>query len=117
MNPSKQEKLKEKHPDLLEEISDIECEDGWFSLIEIYLRLCSTYSKRSKKGIKIRQIKEKFGRLRVYANINDDYILGMGDATELLSESVCEYCGEKGELRTNRRWVKTLCDSHYIFEE
>ena len=67
--------------------------------------------------IKVKQIKEKFGRLRVYTTLNDDYIFGIGDITELLSEFVCESCGEKGELRTNRRWVRTLCDGHYIFEE
>jgi hypothetical protein len=117
MNPNKLEALKEKYPDLLKEIYDIECEDGWLCLIEGYLRLASAYSSRTKRGVKIKQIKEKFGRLRVYTNHNDDYIFGIGDIVELLSEFVCESCGEKGALRTSRRRVKTLCDSHYILEE
>ena len=117
MNPNKLEALNKKYPDILEEIADIECDDGWFCLVDGYLRLAAAYSKRTKKGIKVKQIKEKFGRLRVYTTLNDDYIFGIGDITELLSEFMCESCGEKGTLRTNRRWVKTLCDSHYIFEE
>ena len=117
MNPNNFKTLKKKYPDLLEEISDIECDDGWFCLVEGYLRLASAYSKRTEKGVKVKQIKEKFGRLRVYSTLNDDYTFGVGDMAEFLSEFTCESCGEKGKLRANRRRAKTLCDSHYLFEE
>lgn len=31
---------------------------------------------------------------------------------ERASETVCEVCGEPGQLRADRRWTKTLCDEH-----
>jgi len=117
MTGNKIDALKKKYPIILEEVSDIECDDGWASIIEGCIRLVDRHSSLTKKGIKIKQIKEKFGRLRIYSSRNDDYTFGVAEMAEYLSELTCETCGERGELRTNRRWVKTLCDGHYIFEE
>ena len=33
--------------------------------------------------------------------------------TEEQSKQICEFCGEKGSLRTDLRWKKTLCDHCY----
>lgn len=33
------------------------------------------------------------------------------------SAHVCEECGQPGELRTERRWIRTLCDTHDTPEE
>ncbi len=32
---------------------------------------------------------------------------------EAKSTSVCEFCGEKGIIRKDLCWIKTLCDEHY----
>jgi len=62
------------------------------------------------------QIKEKFGRLCVYAHWDPKYgLFGEVDAliraAELRSSELCEKCGATGaKLRTGRPWIRTLCE-------
>ena len=58
------------------------------------------------------QIKEKFGTLRFYYDGGNDEISGMVDIIESLSSYVCEVCGVPGSLRSDRSWIRTLCDEH-----
>jgi hypothetical protein len=57
--------------------------------------------------------KEKFGGLRFYINSGSDEIFKRISEAEKLCYTVCEKCGEPGELRTDIGWVLTLCDEHY----
>lgn len=57
----------------------------------------------------VSQIKEKFGRLRVYlceANKDWDRLV---DEAELKSHWTCEDCGCPGKRRPTG-WIRTLCD-------
>ena len=58
------------------------------------------------------QVKEKFGGLRFYIVGGDDYIRGLIDFAEAMSYDICEVCGEKGHLRNDKPWIRTLCDKH-----
>lgn len=67
---------------------------------------------------KICQVKEKWGELRYYfaSEIGYDTIeRNIMDAIVRSAESrsryVCEQCGKFGELRTNRAWIVTLCNT------
>ena len=67
---------------------DVECGYGWKGLYEPLIDLCNL------KGIKVNQVKEKFGMLRFYVDKPDlDQII---DAAESYSKAVCEACGELG---------------------
>lgn len=83
------------------------------------------------------QAKEKFGTLRVYISVAGEWhpafdltIPGEGTITwheggsetwkkamdivhavEARSASICEDCGEPGILRTDRSWLRTLCEA------
>lgn len=64
------------------------------------------------------QIKEKFGTLRAYHNINSQIdpstyqeITDIVFKYEQKSEKTCEVCGEPGKL-TSSGWLITLCDDH-----
>ena len=59
----------------------------------------------------VQQIKEKFGTLRIYLHNTDDFIDGMVVLAELISNSGCGICGNKGQLRSGQ-WSSTLCDHH-----
>lgn len=59
------------------------------------------------------QVKEKFGGLRFYINSASDDVHKRISEAENLSYKTCEICGEKGELRTNIGWYRTLCNKHY----
>jgi hypothetical protein len=75
---------------------------GWAKLIEQGFNLCL------KRGAGIIQIKEKFGGLRFYCDIDgtDEFL-----QLNLMEKSytICEECGRPGEERPGG-WVKTLCD-------
>ena len=69
---------------------------GWSGLVAEGFNRCLKY------GLRIHQIKEKFGGLRFYADTD------MSDL-EAASYEICEECGSPGEARADG-WVKTLCD-------
>lgn len=61
---------------------------------------------------RVGQLKEKFGGLRLY--LDGSYapeVYPLVHATEEKSHQICEWCGAQGVLRTDRRWVLTLCDT------
>lgn len=86
---------------------------GWDSILtgmhEELADACPWYS--------LLDVKEKFGKL----TIHPDFTHVPPGKQLLLQEiihnyttiagSVCEACGAPGHLRTNRFWVKTLCDT------
>ena len=94
----------------------VSCGYGWRGLYEPLIDLCNL------KGIRVLQVKEKFGGLRFYVSgpSLDDII----DAAEGQSFHTCEKCGERGvtghddtgtpkwKATTSRTgWRKTLCES------
>jgi len=57
------------------------------------------------------QVKEKFGGLRFYYNGGDEYIGGLIQMAELMSQQTCEVCGNHGKIYTTG-WHRTLCEKH-----
>lgn len=58
--------------------------------------------------MRIVQVKEKFGRLRIYAKpYNEAYELLLGKL-EQESGKICEDCGEEGTTE-GPGWLRTLC--------
>lgn len=109
----------------------IECDDGWFELIY------NTFSNILKIpyiehfGIKVYQIKEKFGTLRIYYDFNNGFVNEedypeiqkdvIQDAVSKLihdaedkSAITCEICGRKGELRNDSNWIQTKCNACWL---
>lgn len=76
---------------------------GWHPLVrEVY--------KTLPEHIKVVQVKEKFGGLRIYTDVYTEYLLDVLEQAQRQSFTVCEFCGEEGEkVQTSRGWIKTLC--------
>jgi hypothetical protein len=111
-----EEELIEKHKDILDLRGGygMNCWEGWYVIIDDMLATISNSVHVRKTGnIKVVQIKEKFGALRVYIDPYDVYTQGIIDMAETLSKHTCERCGKPGELRPGLGWVKTLCLNHY----
>ena len=85
-----------------------ECGEGWIPLIE---ELIKDLKELGWDG-DIQQVKEKFGGLRFYINGGSNAVFARIDKAEADSYKICETCGEAGILRTDRNWVRTLCDKH-----
>ena len=68
---------------------------------------------------KIYQIKEKFGTLRFYydTSVNNRDLKRAMDRyvriAEILSSVTCEMCGDRGDLKKELLWKKTLCERCY----
>ena len=73
------------------------CGNGWFKLIDELLT--DIESLNPDESIKVDQIKEKFGGLRIYLNHYGeddkiaDQILDLIGMAEVYSTAVCESCG------------------------
>ncbi len=79
---------------------------GWAGLINRAYDLLENYPT-----LKVVQVKEKFGGLRIYT---DGYIEEFEKVLrdlEYESFNVCETCGNPGKLRSGG-WYKTLCEEH-----
>ena len=84
-----------------------ECDDGWLELIaELIRELIDADWTRE-----IKQIKEKFGGLRFYAEGLPENGHEIIVKYETRAWKICEICGseENVQLRVSG-WVKTLCD-------
>ena len=108
------EYFKKLYPDLLgdKDIIELDWGTGWKDILDIL------FAKLSGRGIKITQVKEKFGGLRVYydpwgvkteedADLVDTFI----QQAEEESLRTCQFCGSKNNVSTKGSWLLTLCDS------
>jgi hypothetical protein len=95
---------------------------GWFDL---FAQLCEDIDKtlgEDKRGFHWIQIKEKFGAVRVYYQIDPDtndrepeiaqQLMDLTMAAEVTSEHVCASCGRPGSISGTSRWKLALCDEH-----
>ena len=92
--------------------------EGWF---EILWNLCVSLEGIAKARIaeghaplRVVQVKEKYGSLRMYVDGGTDEVEDMIDAAEAKSETICEVCGAPGSIHTIRGWDKTLCPFHEL---
>jgi hypothetical protein len=77
---------------------------GWRDLIDRCWDICN------ENDVYITQVKEKFGGLRFYVAAATDEVFDVIEAAEAESLTICEDCGVPGRPRTERIWIRTLCD-------
>lgn len=82
-----------------------ECGPGWDRLVDPLIERCRA------EGVEILQIKEKFGSLRFYVGEASEELHDAVSQAEFDSQRICEQCGEPGICRSDRGWLRTLCDS------
>jgi len=90
----------------------IQCSEGWKKIIEEFLtnlEILDTYN-----NVKIFQIKEKFGKLRIYlTNIPteiENTVYELIKITEDESAFICEVCARHSKIRTINKFLTTVCD-------
>lgn len=72
-------------------------------------RFSQPWSKKPYKEVKIDQIKEKFGVLRIYVSGGDDFINGVISHAEFLSATISQESGLlNASLYSKNSWYKTL---------
>jgi hypothetical protein len=108
------DELRIKYPIVFKELSYIECNVGWFNIINSLSSTLESYIQNNidvpDEDIYFTQIKEKFGTLRIYISYEDDTIKNLIWMAEKLSGSTCEICGAVGFTRSINKWLFTKCD-------
>ncbi|MCL2185988.1 MAG: hypothetical protein FWB86_09085 [Treponema sp.] len=95
------------------ELFGIEHGYGWMGLTLPIIEEVRLYNKKNPDNmIKITQVKEKFGGLRIYLSSMPDYLQKMICKAEAESEHICEFCGARGKNIKINGWVWTLCGEH-----
>lgn len=84
----------------------VECGEGWKSLYVPLIERCKA------EGVAVLQVKEKLGGLRFYVGAASDDLHHAIETAESKSFTLCEQCGDPGELRKGGGWWQTLCDRH-----
>lgn len=90
-----------KHPGLF----DFSPPPGWYDLI------WTLSEKLEPLGVKVVQVKSKFGGLRFYIAGGNDESHRLIDEAERVSEETCEVCGKVGKT-SGRGWLRTRCAEH-----
>jgi hypothetical protein len=95
----------------------IECDLGWFALVERFLhRLDALARALQTSAPEVSQIKEKFGELRIHyrrqtrGTIRPEF-LALADEFALESRQTCEVCGSPGQRFGSPSWI-TRCPDH-----
>ena len=103
-------------PEFFQDTWDISIEHGWIPIIR---RVCENIKEEIKRNpsasnFSFAQIKEKFGRLRIYCNNLTDEIQSIVEKGMAESYHTCEYCGSTQNVSNDAdggSWIKTLCSS------
>lgn len=109
------ERIRAKHPSLV--TTSFECFLGWYGIVESYFDVVAQLLAANPNArYSLRQVKEKFGGLRLYADASDDIadaVQGAYDLAARLAEQTCEVCGKPGGMRKiGRGYFATRCDDH-----
>lgn len=110
------EKLTDKYTFLFTDIiRPIECGGGWYDIIKNMCYMMHRYNIMHSNKVKITQIKEKFGILAVYTNMNlDKDIQNIISDAIIQSKMTCEDCGKYGHLVQIDGYYMVLCFKHIV---
>jgi len=60
--------------------------------------------------VTLKQAKEKFGTLRIYMNVSDEYVDGLISMAESWSARTCEACGSNHDVKSrSKHWIALRC--------
>jgi hypothetical protein len=102
---------KRKYEELRQAVGSVKYEGGPVTTEEEVERARKAMQATARALPRVKQVKEKFGTLRVHLRPADKHVLALLSFAEYHSRRVCEKCGAPGELRTDG-WLRTLCDAH-----
>lgn len=101
--------------DMFKQSFGVSTNPGWYPVVEKLLLDIRALPKDDGL-VRINQIKEKFGGLRVYAEVSGsgdfkERVRGMIEQAEKLAYHTCEFCSNPGVLRS-AEWMRVTCEKH-----
>jgi len=103
--------IQEQYKDLFsDKFYDFSISDGWLTIITSLLKSIENDIKyNDMPDVKIIQIKQKFGGLRVYYDGGNDATRGMVTMSMVITEETCEDCGSTEDISQTSGYIRTLC--------
>ena len=89
----------------------IDCDDGWFWLIDNLCECIQNYISLNKETpqIEATQVKQKYGGLRFYFEPYDETISNIIMFADYLSYKICEECGSIEDVQQTKGYIQSLC--------
>ena len=106
--------LQIRYSDILKNLEYIECDIGWFDIIDKCLSDILKICYEAGASVQIVQIKEKFGGLRFYTKC--DSLHERISEAEVESYATCQKCGKPGKARNFSGWISTVCEEHSVLD-
>lgn len=85
--------------------------EGWRPLLQELFEKMDKLQKEQNLDIRVVQVKEKFGGLRVYINGANDDVYALINEAEAKASKTCETCGKPGKRQTDG-WRYVACEDH-----
>jgi len=105
MHSDKVKLLRDSYPFIADDLA-IDCGDGWFDILKALCDNLMKIRQPVRSYIKLSLIKQKQGILCIYYSTKEylvdeiaDFINGAINITVEASKTVCEKCGQRGELK------------------
>jgi hypothetical protein len=101
--------------DMFKQSFGVSTNPGWYPMVEKLLLDIRALPKDDGL-VRINQIKEKFGGLRVYVEVSGsgdfkERVRGMIEQAEMTAYRTCEFCSNPGVLRS-AGWMRVTCEKH-----
>ena len=101
--------------DMFKQSFGVSTNPGWYPMVEKLL-LDFRALPREDGMVRVNQIKEKFGGLRVYVEVSGsgdfkERVRGMIEQAEKQASRTCEFCSNPGVLRS-AEWMRVTCEKH-----
>ena len=95
------------------ELFGVECGKGWYPLLEPICEYILKYNsgKDDSECIEFTQVKEKWGFLHIYTSRTTEELRELISDAEQKSKTICEVCGNPGNLKKVNGWYRTMCNS------
>lgn len=85
---------------------------GWHKLLEVMYDYIGASPTPVQGNVPyVAEVKEKFGRLRIYVEDSNDFIDGIVVALEKCSAFICEDCGKPATIQGGP-WIRATCEEH-----
>lgn len=118
MTPKNEDALRSAFPEMLKEVTVLECGDGWYVLLHslfnslVRYRETEAHFHRDVPPVEFYEIKEKFGSLRLQFRGGDNRVHGIVTSAGRFSTYICENCGQAATPTPEwykARWIHTAC--------
>jgi|SRR5476651_1280565 len=110
--------LLERYPEVFlrpdEARFELDCGDGWYSIIETLCSLITELNRREgQQPTYLQSVREKLGTMRILVSGRVPEAHAWIEFAEQHSTRTCAVCGKRGKLLFSDGWQRVRCEDHF----